>query len=93
LVTDQLPSTPSRKVPIQFSARIIMGALTGATIGASGGMLVGGLIAGIIGAIVGTLGGAAARSKLASLFGKDPPAAFIEDAVAIVGALVIVAAA
>jgi uncharacterized membrane protein len=93
LVTDQLPSTPSRKVPIQFSARIIMGALTGATIGASGGMLVGGLIAGIIGAIVGTLGGAAARSKLASVFGKDPPAAFIEDAVAIVGALVIVAAA
>ena len=25
LVTDQLPSTPSRKVPQQFSARIIMG--------------------------------------------------------------------
>ena len=28
LVTDQLPSTPSRKVPQQFGARIIMGAFT-----------------------------------------------------------------
>jgi uncharacterized membrane protein len=93
LVTDQLPSTPSRKVPIQFSARVIMGALAGATIGASGGVLVGGLIAGVLGAVVGTLGGAAARSRLAVLFGKDPPAAIIEDAVAIVGAIIIVVAA
>jgi uncharacterized membrane protein len=87
LVTDQLPSTPSRKVPMQFGARVIMGALAGATIGASGGVLVGGLIAGVLGAVVGTLGGAAARGRLAVLFGKDPPAAFIEDAVAIVGAM------
>ena len=93
LITDQLPSTPSRKVPMQFSARIIMGALTGATIGASGGSLVGGLIAGIIGAVVGTLGGAAARGKLAAVFGRDTPAALIEDAVAIIGALIIVGAA
>jgi uncharacterized membrane protein len=92
LFTDQLPSTPSRKVPIQFSARIVMGALSGATIGASGGSLFGGLIAGVIGAIVGTLGGAEARGKLAAAFGKDPPAAFIEDAVAIIGAMIIVVA-
>jgi len=93
LITDQLPSTPSRKVPMQFSARIIMGALTGATIGASGASLAGGLIAGIVGAVVGTLGGAAARGKLAAAFGKDKPAALIEDAVAIIGALIIVGAA
>jgi uncharacterized membrane protein len=33
-VTDQLPSTPSRKVPVQFGARLVSGALCGATIGA-----------------------------------------------------------
>lgn len=92
LITDQLPTTPSRKVPMQFGARIIMGALTGATIGAAGGSLVGGLIAGVVGAVVGTLGGAAARGKLAAAFGKDTPAALIEDAIAIVGALLIVSA-
>ena len=36
LVTDQLPSTPSRKVPMQFGARIVSGALSGATIGVGG---------------------------------------------------------
>jgi uncharacterized membrane protein len=92
LVTDQLPSTPSRKVPMQFGARLIMGGLSGAAIGASSASLIGGLVAGIVGAIIGTLGGAAARGKLASTFGKDPPAAIIEDAVAIIGAVLIVAA-
>ncbi|MBO9198001.1 DUF4126 domain-containing protein [Rhizobium sp. 16-449-1b] len=91
LVTDQLPSTPSRKVPMQFGARLIMGALSGATIGAAGGSLAGGLIAGVLGAVAGTLGGAAARGKLASAFRRDPPAAILEDAVAIVGAILIVA--
>ena len=37
LVTDQLPSTPSRTVPIQFGARIATGALSGAAIGTAGG--------------------------------------------------------
>ncbi|NLS04286.1 DUF4126 family protein [Rhizobium sp. P32RR-XVIII] len=92
LISDQLPTTPSRKVPIQFGARIIMGALAGATVGASGGPLVAGLIAGIVGAIAGTLGAAAARGKLASVFGRDLPAALIEDIVAVGGALLIVGA-
>ena len=43
LVTDQLPSTPSRKVPMQFGARIVSGGLCGAAIGLAGGNLVGGL--------------------------------------------------
>jgi uncharacterized membrane protein len=90
LITDQLPATPSRKVPIQFGARIVMGALSGATLGASGGVLVGGAVAGVVGAVVGTLGGAAARGKLAAAFGKDTPAALIEDIVAIGSALLIV---
>ncbi|MER9066040.1 DUF4126 domain-containing protein [Mesorhizobium sp. M0902] len=93
LVTDQLPSAPSRKVPQQFGTRIVLGAFTGAVIGATGGATIGGLIAGAVGAVIGTLGGAEARKRLAAAFGKDPPAAFIEDAVAIVGGLLIVAAA
>jgi uncharacterized membrane protein len=91
LVTDQLPSTPSRKVPQQFGARLLMGALTGAAIGTPYGGWIVGLIAGIVGAAIGTYGGAAVRGKLAASFGKDPPAAFIEDAVAIVAAYLIIA--
>ena len=90
LVTDQLPSTPSRKVPQQFGARIVTGAFSGAVIGATAGATIGGLIAGAIGAVIGTLGGAEVRGRLAAAFGKDRPAAFIEDAVAIIGGLLIV---
>lgn len=90
LVTDQLPSTPSRKVPPQFGARIVSGAFCGAVIGTVGGILIGGVAAGVIGAIVGTLGGAEARAWLAGVFGKDLPAALVEDAVAIAAALLIV---
>ncbi|TIL50800.1 MAG: DUF4126 domain-containing protein, partial [Mesorhizobium sp.] len=71
LVTDQLPSTPSRKVPQQFGARIVVGAFTGAVIGATGGATIGGLIAGATGAVIGTLGGAELRKRLALAFDKD----------------------
>ena len=92
LVTDQLPATPSRKVPMQFGARLVSGGLCGAAIGAAHGALVGGLILGVIGAVIGTLGGAEVRSRLAAAFGKDMPAAIIEDVVAIGGAALIVLA-
>jgi uncharacterized membrane protein len=90
LVIDQLPSAPSRKAPGGFGARIVSGALSGAAIVAPVGWLVVGGIAGIVGAVIGTLAGYAARAKLATAFGKDMPAAFIEDAVAILAAIVIV---
>jgi uncharacterized membrane protein len=90
LVTDQLPTTPSRTVPIQFGTRILSGAICGAAIGFPGGSLGIGAVLGIVGAIVGTLGGRACRAKLAAAFGKDRPAALIEDAVAIGGAVLIV---
>jgi len=90
LVTDQLPKTPSRKVPPQFIARIVSGALCGAALGAGGDALVGGLVAGALGAVAGTLGGAEFRARLARAFGKDTPAALVEDAVAIGLALWIV---
>jgi uncharacterized membrane protein len=90
LVTDQLPTTPSRTVPIQFGTRILMGGLTGGAIGASGGALVVGAIAGIVGAVIGTLGGRAVRARLAAAFGSDRPAAIVEDLIAIGGAFLIV---
>lgn len=90
LINDKLPKTPSRKVPPQFIARVVMGALAGATLGAAHDALLGGLIAGAIGAVVGTLGGAAARGALGKAIGRDLPAALLEDAVALLGALFIV---
>jgi len=87
LISDQLPGTPSRKVPIQFGTRIVSGALCGAAL-AHGAPIVG-LLAGAVGAVVGTLGGATARGRLAAAFKSDRPAALLEDAVAIGGALLI----
>lgn len=91
LITDQLPSTPSRKVPVQFATRIVVGAIAGIAIAGTANWLFGGAV-GAIGAVIGTLGGAHTRGILASSFGKDAPAAFIEDAVAIIGAILIVLA-
>jgi len=90
LITDQLPKTPSRKVPIQFGTRIVSGAVCGAAI--AHGAPIAGLLAGAVGAVIGTLGGAAARGRLAAAFKSDRPAALIEDAVAIGGAALIVMA-
>jgi uncharacterized membrane protein len=92
LVTDQLPSTPSRKVPQQFGARLVSGAFAGAIIGTAGGAMIAGLVAGVVGAAIGTYGGAEVRARLAGAFGRDLPAALIEDAVAILLALWVVSA-
>jgi uncharacterized membrane protein len=92
LVSDQLPSTPSRKVPVQFGTRLVAGAFAGAIVGTAGGALIAGLIAGVVGTVIGTYGGAEVRSRLAGVFGRDLPAALIEDAVAILLALWVVSA-
>lgn len=92
LITDQLPSTPSRKVPMQFGARIVSGAFCGAVLGAASGAWIGCAVAGIVGAIIGTLGGAEARSRLVKATGgRDLPIALLEDVIAIGGAIWIVA--
>jgi uncharacterized membrane protein len=91
LVTDQLPGTPSRTVPISFGVRILTGALSGAAIGAAGGSWVGGAVVGIAGAVIGTLGGRALRARLATVFDRDRPAAILEDLVAVGAALLIAA--
>jgi len=92
LVSDQLPSTPSRTVPVQFATRLIAGALAGAAITAGGAGPGGGAVAGVIGAVIGTLGGKAFRARLAAALKSDRPAALIEDALALAGAVLIVLA-
>ena len=83
LVNDKLPKTPSRLIPPQFIARIVTSALCGLAIGLSGNGMIIGLVAGIMGAVAGTFGGAKARSLLSRAFGRDLPAALLEDAVAL----------
>lgn len=97
LVTDQLPSTPSRTVPMQFVARLLTGAFAGAVLvtGAAGtagtGNLVLGIGAGLLGAVLGTLGGAWARKALVDRTGgRDLPVALAEDAAAVVGGFAVV---
>ena len=88
LITDQLPATPSRKVPMQFGARIVLGAFTGALLLPSNWIV--GAILGAIGAVIGTLAGAEVRAALVRNFGRDLPAALIEDVIAIAIAFMVV---
>jgi uncharacterized membrane protein len=89
LIVDQLPQTPSRRIPAQFGARIVSGALCGAAAGTEAGSWPIGAVVGVVGAVLGTLGGSALRGRLASAFRGDHPAAVLEDAVAIGGAVLI----
>jgi uncharacterized membrane protein len=78
-ITGQLPCPPSRKVPIQFGARVVAGALSGVTVAATSVRL----SAGVVGAVVGTFGGASLRARLVAFFAEDYPSALIEDVIAI----------
>ena len=98
LINDKRPTTPSRKEPAQFGARLFTGALSGATIVAGPvaawreGMFIG-LIVGLAGAVIGTLAGYRVRKHLvAAAGGNDLPIALMEDVVAVFGALLIVRA-
>lgn len=92
LVTDQLPSTPSRKTPPQFIARLVTAAFAGAVVGAGFHHTFSSLGAGIIGAVLGTLGGYEARKRLvAATGGHDLPVALGEDLIAVLGGFAVVA--
>jgi len=94
LVTDQLPSTPSRTVPPQFIARLVSGAFAGAVIGAGWHHTFSSTGAGVVGAVLGTLAGYRARSGLVERNGgHDLPVALTEDAVAVLGGFAVVALA
>jgi uncharacterized membrane protein len=90
LVTDQLPTTASRKTPMQLAPRLLSGGFCGAVLGVSGGNSVECALVGVVGAAIGTFGGFEFRSRLAKLLGgRDRPAAVIEDVVAL--AIVLIA--
>lgn len=89
LVSDQLPSTPSRTVPVQFATRVLVGAVCGAALAMPANWVIGAGL-GAVGGVIGTLGGASARGGLAARFGADRPAALLEDLIAIAGAALIV---
>jgi uncharacterized membrane protein len=89
LVVDQLPRTPSRRVPWQFAGRIVSGAICGAAVAMAASWPIG-LALGVVGAIVGTLGGSKIRASLARAFRRDAPAGLLEDGVAIASAALIV---
>ena len=84
-VTDQLPSTPARTVPMQLGVRIVMGVLTGACIGLAASLsLWVGAIVGAIGAVAGTFGGYHARAGLVrALQAPDIAIAIPEDVIAV----------
>lgn len=75
---------------MQFGGRLLAGGLSGAAIGVGAGSWIAGLLLGLVGAVVGTLGGATIRARMAAAFGSDRPAALIEDAVAILAAILVV---
>ncbi len=83
MVNDKLPKTPSRLIPPQFITRIVTGTLCGIAVGLSIENWLLGAIAGAAGSVAGTLGGAKARAFGAKLFGRDLPAALVEDVIAI----------
>lgn len=90
LITDQLPKTPSRKVPPQFLARLVAGGFAGAVIGSASFHTFIGTGAGMIGAVLGTLAGAELRTRIAAARGgNDRPGAFLEDALAVVGGFLV----
>lgn len=91
LVADQHPAIPSRTTLGPFAGRVVSGAVCGAAIGASRGSAWLGGLAGVLGAVAGTLGGRVLRARMADAFGRDRPAALVEDALALALAVAVVA--
>ncbi len=90
LVNDKLAWTPSRRSPLLFALRVVMGGACGAAIGTPNA-IAGGIAAGALGAVAGTLGGYQLRTGLArAAGGRDVPIALSEDALAVGGSLAIV---
>lgn len=92
LITDKLPSTPSRKSPPAFLGRILLGTLSGCalTLGIGQSGVIGAFL-GCIGAVAGTLGGYEMRTRLVrSLKAPDFVIAVLEDILAIAVGLFVV---
>jgi uncharacterized membrane protein len=94
LVTDKLPSTPSRLDLPPLTARIVLGGLTGAILAAAHSQsFVLGCLLGAVGALAGAFAGYTVRSRLVRALGvPDPVIACLEDLVAVGGGLLTVLA-
>ncbi|MFN8072688.1 MAG: DUF4126 family protein [Mycobacterium sp.] len=80
LISDKMPTLPSRKSAPQFLVRLASGAFSGAVLGTAWGYRWGSLGAGLIGAVIGTVLGYEVRTRLvAANGGKDRPVAVGED--------------
>lgn len=92
LITDQLPSTPSRLKPPGLIARIVTGGLSGSCLAAADAQSIAfGAVLGAVGGVVGAFVGYHARRGLVqTLKVPDLAIALFEDAVAIGGAIFIV---
>ncbi|MGB8522383.1 MAG: DUF4126 family protein [Candidatus Acidiferrales bacterium] len=93
LYADQLPSTPSRLAPAGLITRIVTGGLSGACVATVGVESIAfGAALGAVAGVVGAFAGYHARTGLVrALNGRDLPIALLEDAIAIGGAIAIVA--
>jgi uncharacterized membrane protein len=91
LFLDQQPKTPPRTAPPAFIGRILFGGFAGAVVGTAWAFTWSALGAGVIGAVLGTLGGYQARARLAKSFGRDLPAALLEDVIAVGGGFALAA--
>lgn len=90
LISDKMPTLPSRKSAPQFLVRIATGAFAGAVLGTAWGYRWGSLGAGMIGAVLGTIGGYAARTSLVRVNGGlDRPVALGEDVVAVIAGVAV----
>jgi uncharacterized membrane protein len=92
LITDQLPSTPSRLKPPGLIARIVTGGLSGACLSVAGAQSIAfGAVLGAVGGVAGAFLGYGVRTHLVKGHKiPDLPVALLEDAVAIGGAIFIV---
>jgi len=90
LVSDKMPTLPSRKSAPQFLLRLAAGAFSGAVLGTARGYRWGSLGAGMIGAVVGTIGGFAVRTGMVRANGgNDRPVALSEDVFAAVAGIAV----
>jgi uncharacterized membrane protein len=92
LISDKLPSTPSRTEPVGLIARVLLGGLSGAGVALSGAQsMVLGALLGAVGGVAGAFAGHEARTRLVkALKVPDFVIALLGDAVAIGGGLLIV---
>jgi len=91
LFLDKQPKTPPRTAPPSFIGRLIAGGFAGAVVGTVWAVTYSALGAGVVGAVLGTMLGYQARARLSGSFGRDLPAALLEDVVAVGGGFALAA--